>query len=114
MQYKSDVEALVLAALAQCPQHGYGLVKAIQGGSSGLFRLNEGRLYPLLHKMQAKGWIAGTWESDQTGPARKTYTLLESGAKELEARRADWDRFSQAVSAVLSAGERPKTEVQHG
>ena len=114
MRYKGDAEAMVLGALANGPQHGYGLVRAIQEGSSGLFKMNEGQLYPLLHRMQAKGWIVGEWETPQAGPARKTYTLLEEGLKELDARREEWSRFSRAMSGVLTLGRPVRTEVHCG
>jgi DNA-binding PadR family transcriptional regulator len=114
MRYKADAEAMVLGALAQGPQHGYGLVKTIQEGSSGLFKMNEGQLYPLLHRMQKHGWIEGAWETPQAGPARKTYTLLKDGLRELEKRQEEWSRFSRAMSSVLGVGERSRTEVQSG
>ena len=101
MRFKTDSEALVLGALVAGPQHGYGIVKQLREGSSGLFKLNEGQLYPMLHKMQKAGWISSEWETSDGGPARKTYTLLEEGTKELEARRAQWKEFSAAVGGLL-------------
>ena len=113
MRFKTDSEALVLGALADGPQHGYGIVKTLSSGSSGLFKMNEGQLYPLLHRMQAKGWIKGEWETSDSGPARKTYVLLDEGKKELEKRRHEWQQFSSAVGGVLAVGV-PKKEVQGG
>ncbi|MDR3689185.1 MAG: helix-turn-helix transcriptional regulator [Fimbriimonas sp.] len=101
MRFKSDPEALILAALADGPKHGYGIVKQLKDGSSGLFKMNEGQLYPLLHRMQESGWIKGEWETTETGPARKTYVLTESGRLELEKRRQEWAKFSSAVSGVI-------------
>src|SRR5689334_889328 len=97
MPFKSDIEALILGALAEGPQHGYGIVKQLREGSEGLFKLNEGQLYPLLHRMQAQGWIAGEWETSESGPARKCYALQEPGRLELAARRKEWKKFSAAV-----------------
>ena len=103
MRFKSDPEALVLAALVDGPQHGYGIVKRLHDGSSGLFKMNEGQLYPLLHKMQESGWIKGEWEISESGPARKTYVLLEEGHKELKARQVQWLRFAAAVGGVMQS-----------
>jgi len=109
MAFKTDPEALVLGALVAGPQHGYGIVKTLRDGSSGLFNMNEGQLYPLLHKMQKHGWIKGEWETSESGPARKTYVLLEEGRKELERHKAHWLKFSSAVGGLLLA-EEPKRE----
>ena len=103
MRFKSDPEALILGALVDGPQHGYGIVKILKEGSSGLFKMNEGQLYPLLHKMQENGWIKGEWETTDTGPARKTYVISDSGRAELEKRRQEWAKFSAAVSGVILA-----------
>ena len=103
MRFKSDPEALVLAALVDGPQHGYGIVKRLHDGSSGLFKMNEGQLYPLLHKMQESGWIKGEWEISESGPARKTYVLLEEGHKELKARQVQWLRFAAAVGGFMQS-----------
>jgi len=112
MRFKSDPEALVLGALVNGPQHGYGIVKTLREGSSGLFKLNEGQLYPLLHQMQERGWIVGEWETSDGGPARKTYTLLEEGQKELETRKEEWRKFSSAVGGILSVTSNPVVRKQ--
>jgi PadR family transcriptional regulator PadR len=104
----------VLGALAQGPQHGYGIVKALQEGSSGLFKMNEGQLYPLLHRMQQNRWIVGEWQTPQAGPARKTYTLLEDGLAELEKRREEWMDVMMAMNSILGTDNAPKSEVQLG
>ena len=103
MKFKSDQEALVLATLVVGPQHGYGIIKRLREGSNGLFEMNEGQLYPLLHKMQEKGWIVGQWETSESGPARKTYSLLEAGQKELEARKSQWSSFTDAVNGLMTS-----------
>jgi len=115
MGFKTDAEALVLGALVAGPRHGYGIVKSLREGSSGLFNMNEGQLYPLLQKMQERGWIKGEWEMSDSGPARKTYVLLEEGQKELANRREQWKRFSSAVGGLLLIDEQTgKAEVSHG
>ncbi|HWA83081.1 MAG TPA: helix-turn-helix transcriptional regulator [Fimbriimonadaceae bacterium] len=105
MRFKTDPEAMILGVLVDGPLHGYGIVKAIQEASDGLFKLAEGQLYPVLHGMQKRGWIQGEWEAFETGPARKAYRLLDAGRAELEARRAEWQRFAKAAGNVLFALE---------
>ncbi len=101
MKFKTDPEALILGALAEGPLHGYAIVKTIKESSQGVFKLSEGQLYPLLHRMLAKGWVSAEWETPVNGPARKTYLLLESGRKELEERKRDWKLFADAVGGLL-------------
>jgi DNA-binding PadR family transcriptional regulator len=103
--FRTDQEALLLGALVAGPQHGYGIIKLLRDGSSGLFNMNEGQLYPLLHKMQEAGWIKGEWVTSDSGPAKKSYVLLEEGRKELGRRQAQWRRFSLAVGGLLFAEE---------
>jgi DNA-binding PadR family transcriptional regulator len=100
---------LVLGALADGPLHGYGIVKTIREGSEETISLPESQLYPLLHRMQAAGWIAGEWQTPDSGPARKTYTLTESGESELARRRKEWTRFAGAVGSLLAV-----KELRHG
>jgi PadR family transcriptional regulator, regulatory protein PadR len=105
LNFKTDSEALMLAALKDHPLHGYAIVKKIRESSDGLFKLSEGQLYPLLYRMQAKGWLSAEWVTDGAGPAKKCYSLLEQGEKELETRTADWNKFARAVSGILSLKE---------
>lgn len=101
MRFKTDPEALILSVLADGPLHGYGIVKSIQEASEGLFKMAEGQLYPVLHRMQKRGWIRGEWETSEAGPARKAYHLLEAGRSELEVRRKEWQQFAKATGNVL-------------
>ncbi len=64
--------------------------------------MNEGQLYPLLHKMQEQGWIKGEWETADLGPAKKTYVLLEEGRLEFQRRKAEWSKFVSAVNSVMT------------
>ena len=101
MRFRPDTEAMILGALANGPLHGYGIVKCLKENSDGLFKLNEGQLYPMLFKMQESGWIIGEWETEGSGPARKIYSLTVDGTNELQRKLSDWDRFSKAVQQTL-------------
>lgn len=101
MTFRTDLEALVLAAVQDRPLHGYGIVRTIRERSHGVFRLGEGQLYPILHRMEEKGWTAGHWEPQDGKPPRKVYSLTPMGREELRARRQSWDLFAEAVDSVL-------------
>src|SRR5690348_11263039 len=101
MKFKTDMEALVLGALAEGPLHGYGIVKSIRDGSEAMFSLPESQLYPLLHRLQENGWIQGEWQPSESGPARKVYTLTEAGHAELAKRRAEFAKFTSTVGSLL-------------
>lgn len=116
MKFRADSEALVLAALEAGPQHGYGIIRIMRDTSEGLFDINEGQLYPLLHKMQEKGWVVGEWYIQATGNPRKNYTLTETGQMELEKRRTEWSKFLSSVSNLIlsSPVKRIEPEALHG
>lgn len=101
-----DTTALVLAVLrSDGPLHGYGIVRAIEKRSAAALRPGEGVLYPALLGLEADGLIAGVWETPVPGkPARKVYTLTESGLAELERRRQAWRAHAAAVDAVFGGG----------
>ncbi len=113
MAFKPDSEALVLAALAREALHGYAIIRAVRDNSSGLFDMYEGQLYPLLHKMQARGLVVGEWQIQDSGAPRKTYTLTEAGAAELEHRRREWTKFTTAVSGVMLSAPQAVKEANH-
>jgi len=102
MAFRTDLDAMVIAALQAKPLHGYGIVRAIRGRSEGVLKLGEGQLYPVLHRLEEEGLIAGDWEIQEGKPPRKVYTLTAQGTTELAARRKEWSQFANAVSQVLA------------
>ena len=97
---KADLEALVLGALKDGPKHGYGIVRVIRGDSEVL-KAGEGQLYPILHRMEAEGFVAGSWELQEGRPPRKVYVLTEKGSGHLERKRMAFTDFRRAVEVVL-------------
>lgn len=97
-----------MAALADKPLHGYGIVRAIRGKSEGVLKLGEGQLYPILHRLEAEGLVSGAWEMQDGKPPRKVYSLTASGSARLAERQAEWKRFAKAVGNVMdmSTGRR--------
>ena len=103
MAFRSDLEALILAALVEGPKHGYGIVKLIRSSSEDVLQLGEAQLYPVLHRMEEAGQITGEWAANEGKPSRKVYSLTGRGTKALEAKRNEWAEFSGAVNKLLLA-----------
>jgi DNA-binding PadR family transcriptional regulator len=97
---KGHLDALLLAALADGPKHGYAIKEALRAGSDGQFELPTGTVYPALHRLEAAGLIAGTW-STVDGRRRRTYQLTAAGERRLHADRASWREFAAAVTTLL-------------
>lgn len=93
---------LVLQTLeAGGPAHGYALCGHIQSASSDLLRVEEGSLYPALHRMEQAGWLRSSWHVTEKGRRAKFYELTKSGRAQLRAEKKSWDRLTQGVALVL-------------
>lgn len=101
---KGTTPTLILAVLADGPRHGYGVAREIERRSGDRLSPGEGALYPALRALEMDGLIAGDWETQTGGPARKVYTLTEKGRAELARQRHTWDEFVAAVGGVLRGG----------
>jgi PadR family transcriptional regulator, regulatory protein PadR len=98
---KGDIPVLILAALAAQPSHGYAIARRIEEQTGGVLQMKEGTLYPALRKMEADGLIAGGWEVQPSGPAKKVYKITETGRTQLAEHRSEWEQFSRLMSIVL-------------
>lgn len=93
---------LVLRALdARGALHGYGLCKHIQAASSDLLRVEEGSLYPALHRMEQDGWLDSSWGPSEKGRRAKFYRITAAGKAQLESERESWERLTRGVALVL-------------
>ena len=98
---KGHLDAVLLAVLESGPQHGYAVIEALRAGSSGTLDLPTGTVYPALHRLERAGLIASNWQT-VGGRRRRAYHLTSSGHAALREHRAVWERFSSAVTALLS------------
>jgi len=99
---QGTLDLLVLKTLSQTGSlHGYGIVLHIQRASDELLRAEEGSLYPALHRMEQKGWIASDWALTETGRKAKYYKLTASGRKQLQEAEKDFERLVKGVRAIL-------------
>lgn len=98
---KGDIPALVLAVLAESACHGYAIARRIEQQSANALRLKEGSLYPALRVLEQDGMIAGAWEVQPSGPARKVYQITPKGQAELTRRRQEWEQYARTMNAIL-------------
>jgi PadR family transcriptional regulator PadR len=92
---------LVLKSLARGPMHGYGITLHIQLISKDVLRVEEGSLYPALHRMEQDGWISAEWGTTENNRRARYYQLTARGHKQLAAEEKNWARLTQAVAQVL-------------
>jgi transcriptional regulator len=100
---KGTLDMLILKSLELEPMHGWGIADRIEVLSRGVFRLQTGTLYPALHRLLRKGWVAAEWQT--TGNARQAryYRLTAAGRQRLASERQAWDRATLAVRRILKA-----------
>ena len=92
---------MVLRTLAQEPMHGYGITLHIQTVSENLLRVEEGSLYPALHRMEQEGWIRAEWGTSENNRRARYYRLTAAGRKQLVEEEKNWQRLTYAVGRVL-------------
>jgi PadR family transcriptional regulator, regulatory protein PadR len=102
---KGTVDLLILKVVALGPIHGYAISQRIQQISKDYFQVQQGTLYPALHRLENRGWLGAEWKDTDTGREAKFYSLTKKGRKQLEAEMASWDRMSNAVALILRTAE---------
>jgi PadR family transcriptional regulator, regulatory protein PadR len=100
---QGTLEMLVLKALARGPLHGYAVAEWIQQTSQQLLRVEEGALYPALHRMELRGLLKATWGASENNRRAKFYQLTNEGEKRLKAESRRWARLFAAVAFVMQA-----------
>jgi len=97
---KGSAELLILALVEARPRHGYDIGKLIESQSGGELRFNIASLYPLLYRLEKRGWIEGRWTEKPGERRRRLYRLTPEGRKVLAAQRSGWQTFARAVSRI--------------
>jgi PadR family transcriptional regulator len=92
---------LVLRTLAHGPMHGYGITLHIHRVSNEILRVEEGSLYPALHRMEQEGWIGAEWRASENNRRARYYSLSAKGRKQLAKEEESWARLTEAVASVL-------------
>src|SRR5262245_24730394 len=99
---QGTLDLLILKSLAREPLHGWGIAKRLQQLSDDVLSVQQGSLYPALHRMEHQGWIEAEWRDTGLGPKAKFYTLTADGKRQLKKELETWNRLSSAVGLVLS------------
>lgn len=99
---KGTLALLVLRTLASAgPMHGYAITAHIQAVSQDTLRIEEGSLYPALHRMEQDGWLRSSWGTTEKNREARFYAITPKGRRQLEAEQESWSRLSEGVSRVL-------------
>jgi transcriptional regulator len=99
--FTGTLDILILRTLEAAPLHGYAIGRAIRDGSEGVLSVEEGALYPALHRLEGRGLLEAEWGKTDTGRRAKFYRVTAEGAAHLEAEAARWAEYSGAVTAIL-------------
>jgi PadR family transcriptional regulator len=102
---KGTLDMLILKVVALGPIHGYAIAQRIQQISRDFFQLQQGSLYPALHRLEDRGWLKAEWRATDTGRDAKFYALTSKGRKQLEAEVKNWDQLTNAVALILRAAD---------
>jgi transcriptional regulator len=97
---KGSAELLVLSLVEARPRHGYDIAKRIESGSDGALKFHAASLYPLLYRLERKGWIEGRWHEQAGQRRRRMYKLTREGRKILAAQRNGWQQFVRAINRI--------------
>src|ERR1700676_1271149 len=98
---QGTLDLLILKTLALAPQHGWGISERVQQISSDVLRIQQGSLYPALHRLQRRGWIKGSWGTSENNRRAKYYELTAGGRKQLEVEETSWRKLTAAVGQIL-------------
>src|SRR5437016_2884257 len=102
---QGTLELLILRTLRGGPAHGHAIAKHIQRTSEDLLQVETGSLYPALHRLEAKGWIAASWELSDKGKRARYYRLTPLGRKQLAAEQSKWEAFARAMGLILNPAD---------
>jgi PadR family transcriptional regulator, regulatory protein PadR len=100
---RGTLDLLVLKTLSWGPMHGLAVLRWIERGSANKLQIEEGALYPALHRMEQKGWLDSDWGYTQGGRRARFYRLTTTGRKQLAAELSRWSRYTDAVGMVLAS-----------
>ena len=103
---QGTLDMLILQILSLQPAHGYGIAQRLEQISRSVVQVNQGSLYPALHRLEQKGWLRAEWRHSETGREAKYYSLTAAGRKQLALEKHSWARLSGAVNLIFGEGSR--------
>jgi transcriptional regulator len=102
---QGTLDLLILKVVALGPVHGYGISQRIRQISDSVLQVQQGSLYPALHRLEKRGWLAADWGESDNGRQAKFYRLSAKGRKQLASEEQTWNRLSKAVAMILQTAE---------
>ena len=99
---QGTLDMLILRILSLEPAHGYAVARRLQQISQHTLQVNQGSLYPALHRLEQNGWLKAEWRQSDTGREAKVYSLTRAGRKQLEVEKTSWDRLTATVRLVFN------------
>ena len=102
---QGTLDMLLLQILSAEPAHGYGIAQRLEQISRSVVQMNQGSLYPALHRLEQKGWLRAEWKESETGREAKFYSLTASGRKQLAIEKNSWARLAGAVQLIFNEGD---------
>ncbi len=103
---QGTLDMLILQIVSMEPLHGYGIAQRVDQISRSVVQVNQGSLYPALHRLELKGWLKAEWKESETGREAKFYSLTASGRKQLAVEKHSWARLADAVRLIFDEGAR--------
>src|ERR1700744_1089239 len=100
---QGTVHLMILTAVSLEPMHGWGISQRIQQITRGVLEVNQGALYPALHRLEDQGWLDATWGTSENNRRAKFYRLTAAGRRQLSSEGRDWQRYPHAVHRLLQA-----------
>ena len=101
---QGTLDMLILQILSLEPAHGYGIAQRLEQISKFVVQVNQGSLYPALHRLEQRGWLEADWKESETGREAKFYSLTRSGQKQLRVEKDSWVRLTGAVQLIFDEG----------
>jgi transcriptional regulator len=102
---QGTLDMLILQILSLEPAHGYGIAQRLEQISRSVVQVNQGSLYPALHRLEQRRWLKAEWKPSETGREAKFYSLTPSGRKQLRVEKESWARLTGAVQLIFDEGE---------
>lgn len=102
---QGTLDMLILKIVALGPIHGYAIAQRLQQISKEVLQVQQGSLYPALHRLENRGWMKADWRNSETGREAKYYSLTREGTRQLETENANWNRLAEAIRLVMQTAE---------
>jgi len=106
---QGTLDLLILQTLQWGPQHGYGVAQAIRANSSDVLQVDTGSLYPALHRLERRKWIAASWKVSENKQRTRVYRLTAAGRRQLLSERSKWAQLVEAMGGILNPAKRSES-----